>query len=446
MKSQNIFTHSILLLLISSLNCFSQISSPFANYTTSLSYTVSTDIDSLFVFYSSNNANDIGSLSATGPGSGNYNYDWYKYNELTDSYVFLNSELNLPSSSKNGLTEGGYQVRVFNGVDFDQTFRAWIYIDKLSLEIKDKDGSGKLLSRQFSCYELRLNGIITMDPYYYYDPVSHEEILLDNDSSFLWTSDNPDLIIPFASRDLFPNQTSRPPYIDTWYYLTVHDIFGMTAVDSVLYESISVKSEFSFQLFDKIDTETFIDPPDPAEGPAPLLVKFINESQNGFNFTWIYDASKNSDISDVETTTTFEYQPEYTYYRPDDYYPSLAAESEEGCLDTFKLKSPIKVLESILNVPNVFTPNNDDINDYFTVKHQSLKEFHVRIYSRTGHWVYKDDITDVNEWEGWDGNIMNSGRPALPGAYYYVIEATGWDEIRYNKGPYKGVVYLYRAK
>jgi gliding motility-associated-like protein len=407
---------------------------------------VSPDTDSLFVFYSYDEANDIGSLLATGPGNSNYNYDWYKYNELTDSYVFLNTELNLQVSSKSGLDEGGYQVRVYHGIDFDQTFRAWIYIDNLGVEIRDKDASGKLLSRQYSCYELRLNGIIRMDPFYYYDPVSHEEIKLDNDSSFLWTSDNPDLFIPFASRDLFPNQTARPPYVDTWYYLTAEDNFGMTIVDSVLYESISVKSAFSFQLFDKTDTETFVDPSDPAEGPAPLLVKFINESQNGFNYTWIYDASKNSDISDIEATTIFEYQPEYTYFRPGTFYPSLAAESEEGCLDTFKLIDPIIVLPSELEVPNVFTPDGDDINRYFTVKHQSLKEFHIKIYSRTGHLVYKNDITDVNEWEGWDGNIMNSGRPASPGAYYYVIEATGWDEIRYNKGPYKGVVYLFRAK
>lgn len=431
--------------LILPLNTYSQISSPLADFSMDLTYPVSGDTAKLFVFYDKELDSDIVGLSATGPGSANYNFDWFRYNQGTNSFDLIGSDINLPTSSLNNLTEAGYQVRVYNGVDFDKTYRAWIYIDQLKVEIRDKDEFDKLLSRQYSCYELRLNGIITMDPYYYYDPVSHEEIQLSYDSSFLWTSDNPDLTIPFASRDLFPNQTARPPYVDTWYYLTAQDNFGMTVADSVFYESISVKSEFSYQLFDAEDTETFIDSGDPAEGPAPLLVKFINESENGMNFTWIYDASEDSELSDVESTTDLEYEPEYTYYRPDDYYPSLAAESEEGCVDTFELTEPITVLPSELEVPNVFTPDGDDINPYFTVKHQSLKEFHIRIYSRTGNLVYKNDINDVNEWEGWDGNIMNSSRPAPPGAYYYVIEATGWDEVRYNNGIYKGVVYLFRA-
>ena len=81
----------------------------------------------------------------------------------------------------------------------------------------------------------------------------------------------------------------------------------------------------------------------------------------------------------------------------------------------------IKVSESRLRVPNVFTPNGDGVNDEFRVEYRSLKEFHCWVYNRWGKLVY--EWTDPAK--GWDGNI--NGRPAAEGAYFYVIRAMGTD-------------------
>ena len=81
----------------------------------------------------------------------------------------------------------------------------------------------------------------------------------------------------------------------------------------------------------------------------------------------------------------------------------------------------ISVSESMLMVPNVFTPNGDGTHDEFRVVYRSLKEFHCWIYNRWGHLVYKWD----DPAKGWDGTIH--GKPAAEGAYYYVIRALGTD-------------------
>jgi gliding motility-associated-like protein len=217
-------------------------------------------------------------------------------------------------------------------------------------------------------------------------------------------------------------------------------------MDSVLYESIHVKADFDFEYYDREEALDFVEFSGATEGEAPLLLKFKNASENGASYEWVFNDTVRRDALYSEITSEFSYEPEFTYYIPWEYYPYLVATSEAGCVDTLKVELPVKVLESELEVPNVFTPDGDNLNDYFTVTHRSMREFSLRIFNRSGDLVYKADISDLHQWDGWDGKVLNTGREASPGAYYYVIEARGWDSVYYRKGPYKGVVYLFREK
>ncbi len=105
------------------------------------------------------------------------------------------------------------------------------------------------------------------------------------------------------------------------------------------------------------------------------------------------------------------------------------------CRDTAFLETCIKVDNaSKLEVPNVFSPNADGINDFFQVKAQTINTFSGIIVNRWGRTVY--------EWEnwqdyeaGWNGKL-SGGTDAAPGVYYYVIKAIGMDEVEYNlQGP-----------
>ena len=108
----------------------------------------------------------------------------------------------------------------------------------------------------------------------------------------------------------------------------------------------------------------------------------------------------------------------YTFNNSGEYYVQLQVNSA-ACQAVDSIK--VNVRESLLEVPNVFTPNGDGINDEFRVAYRSLATFRMIIYNRWGRKIY--DSTDPSK--GWDGKI--NGRDAADGTYYYLIEATGAD-------------------
>jgi gliding motility-associated-like protein len=84
------------------------------------------------------------------------------------------------------------------------------------------------------------------------------------------------------------------------------------------------------------------------------------------------------------------------------------------------------------NIMNLFTPNNDGINDYWELTLPiSSGRCDVRIFNRHGKQVFADDNYD-NLWDG-----TSNGNPLPEGAYYYVIKTE-------NSGTIKGTVNLVR--
>ncbi len=431
-----------------SMNLNGQIYGPLADFAKKLTYNTYSGDDSVFIFYSTADLPEKGSLTAIPTVPGNYNFEWSKYNPSINGFdpVFL-VQSGLPQSVAGNLDEGGYKVRIFNGVGVDVSFTAWVYLNELRAEA-EKDDQGNLKPFKYTCFLIQLNGFVFIDTFYYYDFSTHEKLLLQNDYTFRWTSDNPDLNIPFANIYEDPQIISHFPTIDTRFLFTVTDSFMMQVSDDVFYKTIHVDAKFRIMIFDKEETKLYIDPSDPYEGGAPLKVRFINESQNGNSFEWIFSDSVRSGLFSNEFTTDVNYEPEYSYYIPgfpQDYYPALVAWSMEGCTDTFTIDQPIIVLPSELEIPNVFSPDGDGINRYFKVEHQSIEEFSIIIMNRWGKVVYRAETGDLYEWEGWDGKVLNTNQPASPGAYFYIIEARGYDSKRYYRNQYKGTVYLFRG-
>jgi gliding motility-associated-like protein len=71
------------------------------------------------------------------------------------------------------------------------------------------------------------------------------------------------------------------------------------------------------------------------------------------------------------------------------------------------------------DIPNVFTPNGDLVNDVF--KLDNLRDtcfdfMSVRIYNRWGQLVFEDDDPNFN----WDGNLKN-GKECKSGSYLIII-------------------------
>ncbi len=88
-----------------------------------------------------------------------------------------------------------------------------------------------------------------------------------------------------------------------------------------------------------------------------------------------------------------------------------------------------------LNVPNVFTPNGDDVNDYFEVTTDGTTIYEFTVFTRYGTRVYYSLSPRIF----WDGQ-SSGGKDLSEGIYYYVIEETGGSEP-FEKA---GFIHLFR--
>lgn len=110
--------------------------------------------------------------------------------------------------------------------------------------------------------------------------------------------------------------------------------------------------------------------------------------------------------------------------------------TDSGC---YSSRVPVQIgienCDSIF-IPNVFTPNGEGPNDVFLFTIKRFKCFYAEIYNRWGMIIYKWD----NGYEGWDGTIMQSGKKASDGVYYYLMNYC--DYISGEIKSYKGFVHL----
>lgn len=96
-------------------------------------------------------------------------------------------------------------------------------------------------------------------------------------------------------------------------------------------------------------------------------------------------------------------------------------------------------LPSTLFIPNVFTPNGDNINDVFYVYGSFIPEnkFEMRIYDYWGGLIF----SCFDENKGWDGAVEDSGRLSPNG--YYLVEVI-WFDLDNNKHTYRGAVLMIK--
>jgi gliding motility-associated-like protein len=366
--------------------------------------------DPVFIFCNSSGSQK-GTLNAVSPGgTGPFNYSWYKWSDITKSFsTLLNTESGVQTSSAANLDEGGYRVIISGG--FDATLTGWIFIDKpLS--------SAALQNR--TCDYVALKGQAAIDIYNYKNIADGTDVKLPNGVRFLWSS-IPASTIPFPDFTLTP-QTFDPPLVDVTYKIRVTDSLGCVSESSFFYESIHVKADFTAE---------------PQQGEAPLEVTFTDKSIRASKYKW--------EFGDTTTSTLSNPEP-HTYYKPGEYSVNLTIKSDLGCIDSMRLGKKISVDFSKLEIPNVFTPNGDGLNDNFVLESKSLRNLDVRIYSRSGLKVYSfyGEGKLLKDWTGWDGNINATSVKASPGIYFYIIRAYGWDDIKYDSKEYRGTVYLYR--
>jgi len=167
----------------------------------------------------------------------------------------------------------------------------------------------------------------------------------------------------------------------------------------------------------------------PAFGDPPLDVSFTNSSSpaNGA-MSWQF--------GDGGTSTDFE--PTHTYVDEGTYTVTLTV-SAQGCVASATAIVVVgegDIVPSIVEVPNVFTPNGDGVNDQFRLDAIGIERIEVFIFNRYGQEVARLQRAR----QAWDGRTFG-GEPCSDGTYFWVLEATGFDGVNHSM---KGSLTLLR--
>ncbi|MCL2413996.1 MAG: gliding motility-associated C-terminal domain-containing protein [Bacteroidales bacterium] len=117
-----------------------------------------------------------------------------------------------------------------------------------------------------------------------------------------------------------------------------------------------------------------------------------------------------------------------------------------GCQREVSVDIRTEFCDPSLEMPNVFTPNGDGVNDYFrpTLFHR-VYNFHLRVYNRSGRIVYEfeatGDFPSEQEWPGWNGRIGGTGSEAPEGVYFWAVR---YDDIWGRRHREQGTITLLR--
>jgi gliding motility-associated-like protein len=149
---------------------------------------------------------------------------------------------------------------------------------------------------------------------------------------------------------------------------------------------------------------TVINPP-PVDFPTRVDLSQTFIPQKGLKYGYYTDTSATIPL---ENYTAIKYGG--TYY--------IKATNQVGCTTVVPVKVVIHPPPPYdIIAPNTFTPNNDGINDNFTVTITGIVTFgSIKIYDRYGQLVF----TTKSANESWDGNF--TGHTLATGTYYWVFE------------------------
>lgn len=167
----------------------------------------------------------------------------------------------------------------------------------------------------------------------------------------------------------------------------------------------------------------------PSSGAAPLQVALTNQSTNATNYVWqlagVTQANPFSSFTVTDTGTV--------------HVQLIAYQNNPSCADT--AWASIFVYDSVIvSVPNVFSPNNDNTNEFFGITSNTPLIISGALVNRWGQTMvaWENQVTVTGFSQLWNG--ISAGAPASEGVYFYSIT---WHTAT-QKGKLEGNVSLVK--
>ena len=117
-----------------------------------------------------------------------------------------------------------------------------------------------------------------------------------------------------------------------------------------------------------------------------------------------------------------EQNPIHQFDTAGNYTVKLIANRNTECIDSMEINLVFPADAEIKDIPNVFTPNGDNVNDKFIIAQGNVacNIEALYIYNRWGKLVYKQTGKNI---QPWDGKVNGQVLPAE--TYFYYIEGKG---------------------
>ncbi|MCC6722397.1 MAG: gliding motility-associated C-terminal domain-containing protein [Bacteroidia bacterium] len=111
------------------------------------------------------------------------------------------------------------------------------------------------------------------------------------------------------------------------------------------------------------------------------------------------------------------------------WYSIVANENSKGYNAQSQSNSIYLIQPPLLHVPNVFTKNDDNLNETWGFVPVFVKTYHMQVFNRWGEKVFDSE----NKKEDWDGNYLEKTKGTE--VFIWQVTYTGWDRsTHYQKG------------
>ncbi len=229
-----------------------------------------------------------------------------------------------------------------------------------------------------------------------------------------------------------------------------YDSIGFTTEDTFIDEGLTNGTEYCYMvkstgwrilgtsLFENVNV-SHINCTTPIDSipPCPPKINGFSVCGEGYNhLQWEYvdDPPCANDVTGYKlyysqtTDGSFQLLEEFEG-RNDTAYNHFTEGSLTGCyyvtaIDSFQNESAPSVrlcLDECSNyaLPNVFSPNDDGINDlYVPLMTSYIERVDMKIYNRWGGLVFETEDPKIN----WDGKVLGSNKLVTTGVYYYICD------------------------
>ena len=137
-------------------------------------------------------------------------------------------------------------------------------------------------------------------------------------------------------------------------------------------------------------------------------------------FLIYYSDSQDGDLELLTTVSASERV--YTHYPEYTLAACYAISSSDISGNSIPANKLVKICIdncSYYDLPNVFTPDNDGINDiYKPLPYKFVEKIDFKVFNRWGNLVFETSDPEIN----WDGTDISTGKKLSNGIYYYICD------------------------